>query len=439
MGSFIICSLLFLVFYSKLDAQCPQRYLEQAFSNVKITPAVHYGENKKSIDGKNNFLVYDMYQPKNDTATKRPLVVLIHAGGFTDTPPINRKSPEIVEIATDLAKKGYVVVSADYRLFHGETTYNKIATTVISAFLDINELLCYFRDSYENGNPFRIDTSQVFIGGSSAGALLSVNFAAFIHHLDDIPGYWQPFVQKVAEMDNIEDVPSLLANKFCGLQPKGVISISGDFVDTSFIQPTNVEFLIIHGMLDNQLPYNIGNALSNPDLPDVYGPGIYLPIFDKMGIMYEADIYPESYHVPVLLPFTENLPLTLEKLFGELTIYDIPVLDSTKKHISSFLYRLMGSPPSQCITATRIASHVINGALKIYPNPSNGQLSIQVPNELFHKNLTLEIFDISGKIVLEQKQFVNDNMTLHLNKGIYFVKISDEQDSKIYTDKFLVD
>ncbi|MDI9340321.1 MAG: T9SS type A sorting domain-containing protein [Sediminibacterium sp.] len=63
------------------------------------------------------------------------------------------------------------------------------------------------------------------------------------------------------------------------------------------------------------------------------------------------------------------------------------------------------------------------GNVKIYPNPSQGILNIEMKNGL---NKTIEVSDLSGRVLIE-KEFNTDNCSLDLSllaKGIYQVKVS---------------
>jgi acetyl esterase/lipase len=84
-------------------------------------------------------------------------------------------------MAKDLARRGYVVASPSYRLFSGDLVRDKFLQTVVAAYVDINEFMCFMKNKVDNGNPYRLDTEKVFMGGSSAGALMPLNFTAFVN------------------------------------------------------------------------------------------------------------------------------------------------------------------------------------------------------------------------------------------------------------------
>src|SRR6266567_824486 len=75
------------------SAKHAKRYKDDVFKKVKITR--------------------DLYQPKGDTATKRPVVIFAHGGGFTGG---DKSSGPSATLAKEFALKGYLTASINYRL-----------------------------------------------------------------------------------------------------------------------------------------------------------------------------------------------------------------------------------------------------------------------------------------------------------------------------------
>lgn len=438
----LTCLLIVSGYLSSLHAQseCEQRYLDRVFPGIKITPNIVYGGNKTNVDGTRTWLAFDLYEPKDDTATQRPFVVLIHGGSFTNDPPLSRKSPDIVAMAKDLARRGYVVASPSYRLFSGELVRDKFIQTVVAAYIDINQFMCFMKSSADNGNPYRLDTENVFMGGSSAGALMPLNFTAFINDTTQLQADLKEPLKIVSAFDNIDPM-ELLANKHCGLLPKGIIAISGAIVDTNYIQSSDISFYFLHGKKDKAIPYMSGNGLANPELPVVYGPGVYLDIMTRKGIDYSADIYDNEYHVPIILPFGDSLDFALQNLFGNLNLYNEPILDSTYKSISQFCYKIIGSPNS-CPQSVGVQNHTIEGAIRIYPNPSNGLLEMEVPSGMVNQPIRLSVHDIGGRLIRENVQTASPVIRLDLQdqpNGAYFILLDpiNQPDMPRYSGKWM--
>ena len=59
------------------------RYKNKVFSEYTVLNNIIYAR-KQTSDGRWQNLGYDVYQPKNDTVSSRPVVVLAHGGGYID-------------------------------------------------------------------------------------------------------------------------------------------------------------------------------------------------------------------------------------------------------------------------------------------------------------------------------------------------------------------
>ena len=206
------------------DGAAPLRYRDQIFDAVTTTSDITFGTAQDQT-GATQSLKLDMYQPTGDTATARPVYVLVHGGGFMRG---DKTSPGLVDEATIFAKKGYVTVSINYRLLAGgckEGGPNRGTTACVTERLnarqDAQSAVRFLR---ANATKYRIDTNRIAIGGDSAGAVtaLSVGYNAE----NPGPGAHQdqsPAVQAVAALSGAAvspddkaigsgDAPALLFN-----------------------------------------------------------------------------------------------------------------------------------------------------------------------------------------------------------------------------------
>jgi hypothetical protein len=68
----------------------------------------------------------------------------------------------------------------------------------------------------------------------------------------------------------------------------------------------------------------------------------------------------------------------------------------------------------------------LGGFLNVYPNPTNGQLTLNTAN--FNKNLAYELYDSQGKLIQECASF-SDGHTLSISEvvnAVYYLKISSD-------------
>nr|NQU92361.1 T9SS type A sorting domain-containing protein [Bacteroidota bacterium] len=83
-----------------------------------------------------------------------------------------------------------------------------------------------------------------------------------------------------------------------------------------------------------------------------------------------------------------------------------------------------------------IEENSLSNDIQIFPNPASHFIRIENSKEL---NLTIRLFDVSGKLVYENRQKA-DEISIDIRtlvKGIYFIQITDRE--KYLTQKMLVD
>jgi acetyl esterase/lipase len=146
----------------------PVRYLNQVFENIDIQKDIEFGT-VTNFDGKSEKLLLDVYSPQGDTQTERPVMLLFHGGGFR--PGNDKTQSYIVRLATDFSKRGYVCVSANYRV--RTTPKDDQKGTMADAMTDAMSALDWIRSNHEK---LKVDLKKTIVGGGSAGGMLAVNF-----------------------------------------------------------------------------------------------------------------------------------------------------------------------------------------------------------------------------------------------------------------------
>lgn len=249
------------------------RYVDEIFTDVTVTSNVPYGQNYTVLTwastGSSTLqpLVMDFYEPTGDTETERPLVVLLHTGNFLPNPQNlsttgTMRDSFMVEVATRLAKMGYVTAVADYRLGWNPqaTTQEERALTLIQAsyrgIQDARTCIRFFKQDYAtNNNSFSVDTSRITVFGQGTGGYISLGTG----NLDE---YNEILLPKFITQTAGQPVPMV------------VESINGDIYGTSFgAIPTGLglpfegDTLCIPNHVgyssDYQLTVNVGGALGD--------------------------------------------------------------------------------------------------------------------------------------------------------------------------------
>jgi len=116
-----------------------KRYFEEIFSEFTLETFT-YGNNTTQA-GKNMDLLLDLYQPKGDTKNKRPLVIYVHGGGFTQNSRTTIKGTGLLQT---LAKSGFVVASIDYRLIDKQSN-DAMGIGILNAVEDTRAAIRFFR------------------------------------------------------------------------------------------------------------------------------------------------------------------------------------------------------------------------------------------------------------------------------------------------------
>lgn len=240
-----------------------------------------------SEKGKEKELYIGLTRPVDDLPNKkRPLIIGVHGGGFVDFCPFEPcylKYSERV-LTPNFTPRGYATVTIQYRLTPPfDFKLPKISDEVLKetqykAAQDVREAIKYI---FDNAEKLGIDTKNVFLVGTSAGAITVLN-AAF---LDE------------------EEVPKDLLKEYGGLarreKIRGVISLSGALYDLSYLSGGDkVPLMIVHGREDGIVPYEKGFYLGMKHLTPVYGGKAVFDEAEKKGFRAKGYFYDFGHDYP---------------------------------------------------------------------------------------------------------------------------------------------
>jgi dienelactone hydrolase len=249
--AFLLCSSMLvptLAVWGKAPPPSPaggKRYQDEIFASYQVQSEVQYG----LASGVKLYL--DLYTGTGDTATSRPGVVFIHGGGFKMGDK-NLRFP--VSVCGNLARRGYVAASINYRLtstLPNDTVYFE---AMLRALQDAKAAVRFLRKS---GTLYGVDTSQIFVSGSSAGAITALHLA----YLDSahVPGY--------VNWNNVGGTfEGTSGNPGFSSEVQAVIANWGAIGDTAWITRRDLPVYCVHGTSDSTVYYNLIPA---------YGPFLY--------------------------------------------------------------------------------------------------------------------------------------------------------------------
>jgi hypothetical protein len=290
------------------DVLAQSRYTDPVFDDVTVTSPVVYGVNASMInlldsDTTNDDhplkhpLVLDLYRPAGDTATARPLVLVLHTGNFFPHPAnggVNglRTDSVCVEICTRLAKMGYVAASVDYRLgwnpFHPEELIRRwfLINAAYRGVQDTRTAIRFFKRSVASlGNPYGIDPNKIVVWGIGTGGYISLATATLDAYAKTlIPKFLLPGpVPMIIEQVNgdiygtsVGRVPPgypifTPGDTLCHINHAGfdsdfqmAVNMGGALGDSSWIDPGQPAIVSYHVTTDPFAPYEEGTVLVPP-------------------------------------------------------------------------------------------------------------------------------------------------------------------------------
>ena len=132
MKKILLNSALALGVLVSVSATAQERYLDEIFTDVNVSPGLTYGQgiyvfasnvedfvlSGFPIEGG---LKMDVYQPDGYTETARAVVIVLHTGNFlpryfNKSTTGSRQDKSVVTLCNKLAKRGFVAVAISYRL-----------------------------------------------------------------------------------------------------------------------------------------------------------------------------------------------------------------------------------------------------------------------------------------------------------------------------------
>ncbi len=285
--------LLFLFLF--LFTSCSKHSAEQKRNFPNLTN-IQYGSNTDT-SGKTVSLTLDLYFPAGtNTVNKYPLILMFHGGSY-----LNGDKSDLASYCNILADSGFIVAAVNYRL--GWRIGNGICTGDTTSLLQagyraLQDANAAMRFLITKANSYGIDTSWVFVGGSSAGSSLALNTAYIRNNIAMIAtSSAYTILGPVNNADN--DLTSLF-------KIKGICNMWGAIPDSNLISAsTATPTISFQGTDDNVIPYNIGfnescnnslilfgsaviqrrleyyntPAISNLVIGGGHGPAVYTPEF----------------------------------------------------------------------------------------------------------------------------------------------------------------
>lgn len=486
--------LLLLAGWGAMTAQ--QRYIDPIFEDVNVTADVTYGVNATVIllsqlgQAVPQPLTMDVYEPDGDTEDSRPLVIMLHTGNFLP-PSVNggcsgtNKDADLVYIANELAKRGYVVAPINYRLGWNPispdptTRVFTLINAVYRGIQDSRTAIRFFRKSVDvDGNPYGVDPDKITLWGLGTGGYIALASNTVDTITDSyIPKFLTPAGPMVIEPVNGNVQGTTVGITFPGYPgfPAGdtlcypnhvgysddfalTVNMGGALGDTSWIDSNDGPIISYQVPTDPFAPCGIGIVLVPPP--------VNLPVVEVAGACYFQDLVNAAglNDAFASFPFADDITNIAKSRNGglegflafpssdpaegspwnysnSLEPYGVAGSNCDTNSVSAHVYIdsiLQYFLPRACLTLDlgcelwpfTSAEEVKSPAsvqLQIMPNPATDQ--VQFSTNAKHPMLDILLYDLNGRLIETHLQINHNQYTLqrgNLPPGLYMAQIRFE-------------
>jgi len=417
-----------------------KRYANDVFTNLVMDSAIHYGFNLNE-DGSGDSLTLDFYQPANDTAKIRPLIIWAHGGAFIDG---SRQDSDMVSLSQHFAKKGFACASINYRLVAnpfnliGDTT--AMTEAVIRAAQDMKAAIRFFYKDRLTADRYKIDTTNIFIGGSSAGAFTSLHVAYLKRNCQIYPYLGGASLSDSVQLAQLEGLDGYSGNQCYSSKINGVINLCGALGVYAWLEKGDIPLCSMHGTLDGTVPYGSGEVILS-GIPVIHVDGSRMIYQQAQTVSVQNNFYTwlGAGHMPyygntpsALLYMDTTVNFVRDFLIGRLGIAcsDLQPADTPYGNASLYAYTPCtgNTAPSNC-SLLGIQNQAGNLFEKIYPNPSANSITVFFNNSIsVNPVYSIELLDRTGRRV-KMDTCLQTSYKLekdNLEAGIYFLKVCDK-------------
>ncbi|HEV3326077.1 MAG TPA: alpha/beta hydrolase [Puia sp.] len=246
------------------------RYKDDVFPAISVQKDLSYVANL-SPGSKGRSHLFDWYEPKQDSAPLRPLIIWMHGGGFK----FGSKGMEAMRLwSTAFARRGYVCAAINYQLGRKDLRFQfeELVKGCYEAVQDARQAIDFFKN---NAARLRIDTNRIILAGNSAGGMMALqiaygNDAGMLHLIGSADS---------AQASHLIDPGDIAA----------VVNFWGGIFQPVWLQDARVPIVSVHGKKDPIMPYD------HKGFP-LYGSGAIHRVADSLHIPNSLKTYDGYSH-----------------------------------------------------------------------------------------------------------------------------------------------
>ncbi len=363
---------------------------------------VVYGYN---IDwqGNGDSLELEVLYPRNsiDPLAVRPMIMLIHGGGFVNGSLISARGQ-----ASYFAQKGFVALTINYRLGREEECVPNNRTSMIEAVYRANQdARAAMRYMVVNAATYKIDTSRIMLYGRSAGAItaLLMHFANEADFEALLPGITN-------SLGGLNSSTNSLRGRF---SIKGIGGLSGALFDSLMITSRNkIPLEMFHGTDDSVVPYKTGFAQTCQYGLPLAGSYTLAQRLKRLDGCYELCYQPDAGHTDLYDGDNWFVEKRLSHFFKRV------LCDDCRQTVYRDLTLI--SDQSLSLIASAGEEEAEHSPLALYPNPCHGLVTI---SGIEARNVTL--VNSLGEVVTTFDGAVTAVDMSRYPQGLYMVVVTD--------------
>ncbi|MCB0735236.1 MAG: alpha/beta hydrolase, partial [Bacteroidetes bacterium] len=256
--------------------------IKTALAMGQPIPSTHYNPLDTSTKVKVTDIKMDIYYPKTsvDTSSARPVIIFLHTGNFLP-PGINgnplgsRNDSSAIILCRQWAKRGFVAISADYRL-----GWNPLATTVqerrgqllnavYRSIHDTKRAVIYMRADAAASNTYKIDASKIALYGEGTGAYIANAYTTLDKYTEmELQKFLNPLTSKsyidtanVGRIDGSGGVLNLYPQSALSSDVTVSVAVGGALADTSWLEKGDAPMIAIQCIRDPFAPFDEGTVI----------------------------------------------------------------------------------------------------------------------------------------------------------------------------------
>ncbi|ULQ53458.1 alpha/beta hydrolase [Flavihumibacter fluvii] len=234
-------------------------------TEIIIQKNIRYGQPVKS-GIRSNYYLLDIYSPVSTSTIKRPLIIMMHGGGFKLG---SKKSNSTPVFSKAFAQQGYICASLNYRLSKKRplSSFKDLAEGCFDAIQDLQQAVTFLK---LNAGKYGIDTNNIILAGNSVGGMMAIQAA-----------YSSPAA--LTRIFDTKHAGNLSQKPFIeGIT--AIVNCWGGIYDSSWLNNARIPVVSVHGSKDRVVPINYSE-------PTVFGSSVMHRQLDQLGTPNQLKIY----------------------------------------------------------------------------------------------------------------------------------------------------